>query len=176
VKSCRYCKSPRRFNPCWWPIVNKGYRPGGGDPPCYLDAEYDQDRAAGDRMRHESRAIRRQRITWVIVAAVATLAVIALARGDELIEPTPQEYADIQKWIPQSCCWTNNCCKKVKSSALVSLSRDDYRVRATGQDIKRTGWSRDGQTWRCTCDNIGGKWIVSVTARTHCIFPVPTGY
>jgi hypothetical protein len=99
------------------------------------------------------------------------------ARGDDtLIEPTPQEYLDIQKWIPSTCCWTNNCCKKVKASALVSLSRDDYRVVATGQEIKRTGWSQDGQTWRSTCDHIGGKWVVSVKANTRCIFPTPNGY
>lgn len=116
-------------------------------------------------------------LAWPVAFAFTAWLLIGFARGDDtLIEPTPEEYADIQKWIPQSCCWTQNCCKKVDASALIPLSRDEYRVAATGQVIGRHAWSRDGQTWRCTCDQIEGKWVVSVKARTHCIFPTPQGY
>lgn len=115
-------------------------------------------------------------LRWLWVAMLAVALLIHAAKAEELIEPTPQEYADIQKWIPQACCWTNNCCRKVRPSALIPLSRDDYLVAATRQPIKRTGWSQDGNTWRCTCDPVGSKWVVSVKANTRCIFPVPNGY
>ena len=94
-----------------------------------------------------------------------------------LVPPTPEEYADIQKWISASCCWTNNCCRKVKSSALTPLGKDEWRVEATQQVSKRTGWSQDGNTWRCTCDFMGtpGRWVVHNKANTRCIFPVASG-
>lgn len=123
-------------------------------------------------------AVRAFALLFVALQAILAMALLVhAARADDaLIEPTPAEYADIRTWIPQSCCWTQNCCKKVHASALIPLSRDDYRVAATGQVISRRDWSKDGQTWRCTCDFIDGLWVVSVTARTHCIFPAPQGY
>jgi hypothetical protein len=115
---------------------------------------------------------------WIAMIAVAMLLhAYSMARADDtLIEPAPQEYADIQTWIPQTCCWTNNCCKKVHISAITPLSRDEYRINASGQTVKRKGWSQDGQTWRCTCDNIDGRWVVHLKADTRCLFPVPNGY
>jgi hypothetical protein len=113
----------------------------------------------------------------VVFILLFVIFVVGDAWGDDrLIEPTPQEYADIQKWIPATCCWTNNCCKKIHASAITPLSRDEYRINATGQPVKRSGWSQDGQTWRCTCDLIEGRWVVSVKANTRCLFPVPNGY
>jgi hypothetical protein len=98
------------------------------------------------------------------------------AMGEELLEPTAQEYADIQKWIPQHCCWTQNCCRKVHEGALILLPENLVRVVSTGQVIRRTGWSQDANTWRCTCDNVSGKWVVHPTARTHCVFPHHNGF
>lgn len=118
-------------------------------------------------------------LRWLWVAMIAVSALIyaysAARADDELVDPTPQEYADIQSWISSSCCWTNNCCKKVRPSALTPLGNDEWRVEATGQVRKRTGWSRDGNTWRCTCDYLDGKWVVHPKANTRCIFPVANG-
>lgn len=102
------------------------------------------------------------------------------ARGDDsLIEPTPEEYKAIQSWISPTCCWTNRCCFKVAASAISAIPsvpfKDEWRVEATGQILKRTGWSRDGQTWRCTCDPVGSTWVAHVKANTRCIFPVANG-
>lgn len=45
---------------------------------------------------------------------------------------------------------------------------------ASGQTIKRTGWSPDGTIIRCACDLVGSKWIVSAKANTRCLFlPLP---
>jgi hypothetical protein len=93
-----------------------------------------------------------------------------------MIPPTPQEAIDIQEWIPQRCCRTNNCCFKVPASAVHPLSRDEWVVVASGQKIARTGWSRDGQTWRCACDQMeSGGWRIHPKANTRCIFPQATG-
>lgn len=111
---------------------------------------------------------------WIAMIAVALLlqAYAAAKADDELVDPTPQEYADIQRWISSTCCWT-----KVKPSALTPLGDDEWRVEATGQIRKRTGWSQDGNTWRCTCDFMGspGRWVVHPKANTRCIFPVANG-
>lgn len=95
---------------------------------------------------------------------------------DELIPPTPEEYKAIQKWIPSTCCWTNNCCMKVKPSALRPLYNDkkEIEVLATGQILPRTGWSQDTNTWRCTCDYVSvGNWRVHLKANTRCVFTLP---
>lgn len=93
-----------------------------------------------------------------------------------MIPPTAAEEADIAEWIPVQCCRSNNCCFKVPASALHPLSRDEYVVVASGQTVPRTGWSRDGQTWRCACDDTGKGWKVHLKADTRCIFPAPAGY
>jgi hypothetical protein len=108
-------------------------------------------------------------------AALAAALLPAAAGAEDLIEPAPQEAADIARWIPQSCCRTNNCCRKVHESALIQMSDGKVRVVATGQVLPRTGWSQDGQTWRCACDLIDGRWVVHPGAHTRCVFPVPAG-
>lgn len=116
---------------------------------------------------------------WIAMIAVAMLLyAYSAARAEELIEPTEQEYAEIQKWIPATCCWTGNCCKKVHASALIQLPDNRVRVIATGQELPRTGWSQDGQTWRCTCDFVPALsiWRSHPHAKTHCVFPVPQGF
>jgi hypothetical protein len=97
---------------------------------------------------------------------------------DELmVPPTAAEAKDIENWIPQVCCRTAGCCRKVQPTALHPLNRDLYQVVASGQLIYRTGWSRDGQTWRCACDHQpDGTWLVHLRANTRCIFPAMQGY
>lgn len=122
-------------------------------------------------------------IAWVLAMCMAMVLLgacvvgfgIRHAMGEELIPPTPQEYADIQKWIPQSCCWTQNCCRKVHEDALIQLPKNQVQVASTGQVLPRTGWSQDRNTWRCTCDHVDGKWVVHPAAKTHCVFPHHSG-
>lgn len=114
------------------------------------------------------------RLVMAFAALAATL-LPAAGCAEDLIEPTPLEAADIARWIPQFCCRTNNCCRKVHESALIPLPGGDVRVVATGQVLPRTGWSQDGQTWRCTCDLIDGNWVVHPGANTRCVFPAPAG-
>ena len=111
------------------------------------------------------------------VAVIVLLSMVLLAVGEELVPPTPQEAEDIKRWIPATCCRTQNCCRKVHEAALVQLPNSEVRVVTTGQVLKRTGWSQDGQTWRCTCDwNDATKhWDVHPHADTRCVFPVPAG-
>lgn len=118
---------------------------------------------------------------WRILAIVALLLLLTIlavggARSEELIPPTPQEAEDIKTWIPAHCCRTNNCCMKVHESALISLPNNEIKVRSTGQVLKRTGWSQDKNTWRCTCDYMDGKWVVHPAANTRCVFDHNSGY
>ena len=65
---------------------------------------------------------------------------------------------------------------KVKSSALRPLYNDakEIEVLATGQVLPRTGWSKDENTWRCTCDYVSvGNWRVHPKANTRCVFTLP---
>lgn len=116
-------------------------------------------------------------VAWPAAFAIAVWLLIGVARADDgLIEPTPEEYADIQKWIPISCCWSSGCCRKVHESALVGLPKNQVRIVATGQVIPRTGWSQDKNTWRCTCDQKDGRWVVHEKANTRCVFTHDSGY
>jgi len=58
---CRHCKSPNRWNPCWYGVtVAKGADPGGADPPCIGDM-YDDD--ARERRASEDRA----NLRWLLI-------------------------------------------------------------------------------------------------------------
>jgi hypothetical protein len=114
---------------------------------------------------------------WIAILSIALLInAVSSARSEELVEPTPQEAIDIQRWIPAQCCRTNNCCRKVHESALISLPDNQIKVRTTGQVLGRTGWSQDKNTWRCTCDYVDGKWVVHENANTRCVFDHPNSY
>jgi hypothetical protein len=110
-----------------------------------------------------------------VLVAIALL--VSHAAAEELIPPTAEEAEDIKRWIDASCCRTSGCCRKVHEGALIQLPNKEVRVASTGQVLPRTGWSQDGQTWRCTCDwNAGTKqWDVHPHANTRCVFPVPAG-
>lgn len=112
-----------------------------------------------------------------LIICVAVHSAAAQSVDAELIPPTPEEAADIAKWIPTNCCWTNGCCRKVTDGALTPLGSSQYRIVASGQVVTRNGWSRDGNNWRCTCDQDGsGKWVVHLKANTRCLFPAaPAG-
>lgn len=74
-------------------------------------------------------------------------------------------------WIPENCCVTNDCCFEVSARDVESLPDDAWKILASGQVLKRTNWSPDGKYYRCACDNIEGKWVVHLMAKTRCIFP-----
>ena len=134
-------------------------------------------------------------VVWLVGLALVWCAQIAFGQQmtippgndstyEDLVDPTPEEYAHIQTWMDISCCWSNNCCKKVPASALEPVPTepgekfsDHWMVKATGQVRKRTGWSQDGQTWRCTCDfnNQTKQWVSHPKANTRCIFPAASG-
>lgn len=113
-------------------------------------------------------------VIGAIIGVLLGLAAIAAAKAaDDLVPPTDEERADIATWIPRTCCWTNGCCFKVPPASLRHLGGEDWQVMATGQIVKRTDWSKDGQTWRCTCDYEGERgWVAHPKANTRCIFPV----
>lgn len=122
-------------------------------------------------------AVLAYKLRLLVFIAAGLLAVAAYAMAEDLIEPTPQEAADIATWIPKSCCRTNNCCRKVHEGALIQLPKNEVRVVTTGQVLPRTGWSQDRNTWRCTCDwnDTTKQWDVHPHANTRCVFPHHSG-
>lgn len=95
---------------------------------------------------------------WGVLAAKT-------ARGQSF-----QEY--LLSWIPPSCCVTNQCCWKISERDLTSLPDDKWQVNSTGQVLKRTDYSPDGEFYRCACDYdpASGQWIKHQGAHTRCIF------
>jgi hypothetical protein len=74
-------------------------------------------------------------------------------------------------FVPQSCCWTNKCCYEIKAEEVVDLGNDEYRVVASGQVVKRKGFSPDGRFHRCSCDYVSpGNWRIWPGADTRCLF------
>jgi hypothetical protein len=89
------------------------------------------------------------------------------ARGDDL-------QAWLLSWIPPSCCVTNQCCFQVKSTDVRSMPGDQWLILASGQTIRRSGWSPDGNYWRCACEQQSGRWVIFPAAWTRCLFvPMP---
>jgi hypothetical protein len=71
--------------------------------------------------------------------------------------------------LDPECCYTNRCCFRIDRSDVVDLGEDKYKIRATGQVIKRRKYSPDGEYYRCACDHIAGKWTVHPKANTRCL-------
>ena len=86
-----------------------------------------------------------------------------------------QEYPNCSGWISHSCCCTNECCFEVEPGTVQNLdvNLNRFRIVATGQEIERTGWSKDGRFMRCACDHDAttGKWVKHPKAHTRCIYP-----
>jgi len=77
---------------------------------------------------------------------------------------------DLGVSISTDCCCSANCCSPAKDSEFVHVEGDHYRVVATGQVVKRTGWSH-GATVKCACDHINGIWTKHEKAFVRCLYP-----
>lgn len=122
------------------------------------------------------------------IAALSALALLALASGgvgtpvyadDDQAPGTAAYRAFYGSFLPPTCCWTNGCCRRVTAGEVEALdgTMTNYRVVASGQEIKRSAWSPDGAIHLCQCD-----WdVMAVTRRgpatnARCIaVPPPAG-
>ena len=90
----------------------------------------------------------------------------------------PQQYPNCEQFgfsIPTACCCTANCCSEADAGEFTHVVRNEYRSNVTGQVVQRTGWSPDGRTVKCACDNVNGTWVKHPNARVHCLFtPMPS--
>jgi hypothetical protein len=74
-------------------------------------------------------------------------------------------------FMPMTCCFTNSCCYPIEPHEVVDLGDGYYRVVASGQVVRRSGFSPDGRYHRCACDEIGrGRWRVHPQANTRCLY------
>lgn len=107
-------------------------------------------------------------LRWLWVAILALALLIKAVQAEEKYHSRP----DLLSWIPATCCVTNDCCWEISANELEPLGNDEYRVRATGQVRKRTGYSPDGKYYRCACDydGINKNWVKHQGANTRCLF------
>jgi hypothetical protein len=76
--------------------------------------------------------------------------------------------------ITTTCCCTNDCCREADENEFAHVRDGLYRSNVTGQLVYRTGWSPDGRTIKCACDQIEGKWTKHPGADVRCLFmPMP---
>jgi hypothetical protein len=115
----------------------------------------------------------------VIRGAVAVIGMVGLfllvLHRVALPQTTPNcdEFKDDVGRISTACCCSNNCCSPAKESEFQHIEGDSYRVVATGQIVKRTGWSH-GATIKCACDQIAGIWTKHDRAFVRCLYlPFP---
>lgn len=105
-----------------------------------------------------------------LLAALALCALAAASYAQDF--PNCTEFG---LTIPSACCCTNDCCREAKAGEFQHVGDDLYRSAATGQTVKRTGWSPDGRTIKCACDLINGQWTKHPKANVRCLFvPLPS--
>ncbi len=101
-----------------------------------------------------------------VLALAAAAALLAMS----LIGALAQD--NCRGFIHPSCCCTNECCWEIGAHEVEPLPGDQWRVRSTGQTIRRTDWSPDGRYYRCACDLDAEtrQWIRHQGANTRCLF------
>jgi hypothetical protein len=101
------------------------------------------------------------------------LLVCAMALAPQLaaLAHHSEEHDWLLSWIPTSCCVTSDCCYRIEAGEIEPQPEDRWKIRATGQVLKRTDWSPDGRTYRCACVLQEGKYVQDRSAHTYCIFP-----
>jgi hypothetical protein len=115
-------------------------------------------------------------MTRIVVAVAAMLAVLFLLGRSALPQVNPN-CTEFGVNIPGNCCCTNNCCTEAAAGEFRHLRNDLYQSTVTGQAIHRTGWSHDGRTIKCACDQdyVTGQWVKSPKANVRCLFiPMPS--
>lgn len=115
--------------------------------------------------------------TWLEALAIALVGVLVIgamlmiflarALGAQDVNPW------LRSWIPPQCCVTQDCCFEIAPGDVIQLPDDQWRIVASGQVLRRSGWSKDWRYWRCACDLREGRWTVHPTAYTYCIFVPP---
>lgn len=105
------------------------------------------------------------------ICALTASAILGTATG-ALLASEYHSNPWLLKWIPATCCVTNDCCWEISEREVRSLPDDEWEIRSTGQVRKRTGWSPDGKFYRCACDHDRptAKWVRHQGANTRCIF------
>jgi hypothetical protein len=110
---------------------------------------------------------------WLLAGSMA-LCIYILATAKVL----PQSYPNCTEFgfqIAGQCCCTNDCCREAEAGEFTHVGGDMYRSNVTGQGVRRTGWSPDGRTVKCSCDMIEGKWTKHPKANVRCLFvPMPS--
>lgn len=103
----------------------------------------------------------------IVFGTIILLGLVGFAIGEDY-----HSRPDLLKWIPATCCVTNDCCWEISERELKSLPDDEWEVRSTGQVRKRTAFSPDGKFYRCACDydNNEKQWIRHQGANTRCLF------
>jgi hypothetical protein len=80
-------------------------------------------------------------------------------------------------FIDGRCCCTQGCCFPITALDAVPIDPDGnaWYITATGEEVKRTAWSKDEVGYRCACHKNGrGQWEPGANDKTTCLYPVRT--
>lgn len=128
-------------------------------------------------MRRDNGALAaRVAVAIVVACAIGFLFAAAFFLGGRAFGHHNAQHSWLSTWIPSTCCVTNDCCFEVTLADLEPLSNDRWLIKASGQIISRTDWSKDGRYWRCACTwQPDRSWRVHPAADTFCLFvPMPS--
>jgi hypothetical protein len=77
---------------------------------------------------------------------------------------------DLLKWIPPSCCVTQDCCWEISGGDVFPVTETEWKIKATNQQIT-VQHSPDGKFYRCACTKqTDGSWKRHDKAWTFCLF------
>ncbi len=110
--------------------------------------------------------------TLVLVTLVALGLMLSSSLGNEALKNYLSEFID------PICCFTQNCCFMVSPPEVVDLGDNKFYIEATGETVEAKEYSKDGQYWRCACNEIGPlKWEpANMYATTRCLYVPQKGF
>lgn len=109
----------------------------------------------------------RPTVVAVVVIAVLTWFGLKKTAGQ------PANCTEFGFQISTTCCCASDCCREAKAGEFIHIDGERYRSTVTGQLVYRTGWSPDGRTIKCSCDQIAGKWTKHPHANVRCLWVPP---
>jgi hypothetical protein len=121
-------------------------------------------------------------VDWVLGTIIGFVVVVMILLAFLFVAVHTARAQDISNYpschgfIEFKCCCTRNGCFEIPNDAAEFVGDDHWRIKATGEIVKRTGWSKNGKTYRCANERDENGFYTRVgdpTATTKCFWPVP---
>lgn len=121
-----------------------------------------------------------RRLAWFAAALALACFALAWAVKADPVPGSPEYREFYSAFASKHCCWTNECCRRASEHEFEALDQigQRWRVKSTGQELDRTGWSPDGAFHVCQCNYSVEKeaWVKLPTSNARCLFPPLPGF